>query len=65
MFGDGLRDTWGFAIGLRHQIDPRWSASGGLGYDSSPVKKGRAPVYFPVSDQWGNFSGLPVPVTRW
>lgn len=51
MFGDGLRDTWGVAIGLRHQIDPRWSVSGGIGYDSSPVKKGRAPVYFPVSDQ--------------
>jgi long-subunit fatty acid transport protein len=25
--------------------------SAGIGYDSSPVNKDRAPIYFPVSDQ--------------
>jgi long-subunit fatty acid transport protein len=48
---DGLRDTWGIAVGLLHRIDPSWSVSGGIGYDCSPVNKDRAPIYFPVSDQ--------------
>ena len=51
LFEDGLRDTWGASIGMRHRLGPRWSVSSGIGYDSSPGKNGKAPIYFPVSDQ--------------
>lgn len=51
LFEDGLRDTWGVAIGLHHRIHPNWRVSGGVGYDSSPVVKNWAPIYFPVADQ--------------
>ena len=51
MFADGLDDTWSAAIGLRHRIDPRWTLSTGLSYDSDPAGGGTVPIYFPVADQ--------------
>ena len=51
MFEGGLRDTWGVAVGLRHRLRPQWTVAGGVGYDSNPAKNGRAPIYFPVSEQ--------------
>jgi len=52
MFEDGLRDTWGLAIGLRHRLDRRWTLATGLAYDRSPSPSGRMPIYFPVAEQW-------------
>lgn len=51
LFEDGLNDTWSAAIGLRHRVDPRWTLSTGVGYDSDPAANGTMPVYFPMAEQ--------------
>jgi len=51
VFDDGLRDTWGIALGLRHRLDQRWTLSAGAAYDSDPSPRGVVPVYFPVAEQ--------------
>jgi long-chain fatty acid transport protein len=51
VFDDGLRDTWGVALGLRHRLNERWTLSAGAAYDSDPAPHGVVPVYFPVAEQ--------------
>ena len=51
MFEDGLNDTWSVAVGLRHSLDPRWTLSTGVAYDSDPSTNGTMPVYFPMAGQ--------------
>jgi long-chain fatty acid transport protein len=51
VFDDGLRDTWGVALGLRHRLDERWTISAGAAYDSDPAPHSVVPVYFPVAEQ--------------
>ncbi len=51
MFEDGLNDTWSAAIGLRQQVDPRWTLATGIAYDSDPSVNGTMPIYFPMAEQ--------------
>jgi long-chain fatty acid transport protein len=51
MFEDGLNDTWSAAIGLRQQVDPRWTLAAGIAYDSDPSANGTMPIYFPMAEQ--------------
>jgi long-chain fatty acid transport protein len=52
MFPDGLQDTWGVSVGVRHGLRPDLSLSAGVGYESDPARGGGMPAYLPVSDQW-------------
>lgn len=58
IFPGGLRDTWGASLGLRHTFDDRWTASGGIGYESSPAPTRGVPIYFPVAEQWRIAAGV-------
>ena len=58
LFPDGLVDTWGLALGVRHPIDDGWTVSAGAGYESSPAPRAGVPVYFPVAEQWKLSLGL-------
>jgi len=51
LFADGLRDTWGASVGVRHRLRDDFSLSAGLGYDSDPSPDGAMPGYFPVASQ--------------
>ena len=51
LFDDGLRDTWGVALGLRHRLSDRWTIATGIAYDSDPARRDTLPVYFPVAEQ--------------
>ena len=37
-------DTWHYALGARYQLDPLWSVSAGVAYDTSPVSKSNRTV---------------------
>jgi long-chain fatty acid transport protein len=52
MFPDGLSDTWGVSLGIRHPVSERWTLAAGLGYDSDPAANGHVPAYFPAAEQW-------------
>ena len=52
LFPGGLHDTWGASIGVRRAFSDRWTASAGVGYDSSPAPDRGVPTYFPVAEQW-------------
>jgi len=51
VFDDGLRDTWGVALGLRHRLDEHWTLSAGAALDSDPAPHGVMPLYFPIAEQ--------------
>lgn len=52
MFPDGLQDTWGASLGVRHDLRHDVSLSAGVGYESDPARGGGMPAYLPVADQW-------------
>ena len=52
LFVDGLQDTWGASFGVRRSLGAGWSASAGIGYESSPATDRGVPAYFPVAEQW-------------
>lgn len=52
VFPDGLVDTWGTSLGVRHPLANRWTASAGVAYESSPAPDGGLPAYFPAAEQW-------------
>ena len=58
MFPDGLDDTWGASLGVRHGLGAGWAVSTGFAYDSSPSRHGTVPAYFPVAEQWRASVGL-------
>lgn len=64
MFPQGLRDTWGASVGLRHSFGEGWAISTGIAYDSSPARGGTVPAYFPVAEQWRASVGLERQVSR-
>ncbi len=58
LFPDGLVDTWGLSLGVRHPIDDGWTVAAGAGYESSPAPRAGVPVYFPTAEQWKLSLGL-------
>ena len=64
MFPEGLRDTWGASVGLRHSFSKGWAISTGIAYDSSPARGTTVPAYFPVAEQWRASLGLERQVNR-
>jgi len=58
MIVDGLQDTWGASIGLRHTFGDDWAASTGIGYESNPATAGGIPAYLPVAEQWRIAAGV-------
>jgi len=51
MFPQGLRDTWGASLGVRHRLPDGTRLSAGMAYDSDPSREGTMPAYFPSSSQ--------------
>lgn len=64
LFPDGLVDTWGASLGIRHAFGADWAASTGIAYDASPARHGAVPAYFPVAEQWRASVGLERRVSR-
>lgn len=52
MITNGLQDTWGASIGVRHAFGNDWTASAGVGYESNPATAAGTAAYFPVAEQW-------------
>lgn len=44
------QDTWSIALGLQYRASPVWTFTGGVGYDSSPVKDEHRTVDFAVGE---------------
>jgi long-chain fatty acid transport protein len=63
VFPQGLRDTWGASLGLRHAWRDDWVLSTGIAYESSPSTDAGVPVYFPAAEQWKIAAGLEHEVT--
>jgi long-chain fatty acid transport protein len=47
-----FQDTWHTAVGARYRLDPRWSVSAGVAYDSSPVKNSDRSIVLPLDRQY-------------
>jgi long-chain fatty acid transport protein len=47
-----FQDTWHTALGARYRLDPRWSVSAGVAYDSSPVKNSDRSIVLPLDRQY-------------
>jgi long-chain fatty acid transport protein len=45
-------DTWHYALGARYRLDPLWSVSAGVAYDSSPVSNSDRSVAMPLDRQY-------------
>ena len=45
-------DTWHYALGARYRLNPLWSVSAGLAYDSSPVSNSDRTVAMPLDRQY-------------
>lgn len=58
VFPQGLQDTWGISLGVRHRWREDWVLSSGIGYESSPSTDAGVPVYFPAAEQWKIAAGL-------
>jgi len=53
-----FQDTWHTAVGARYRLDPRWSLSAGIAYDSSPVKNSDRSIVLPLDRQYRYALGL-------
>lgn len=51
------QDTWHGAFGLEWHLNPKWTFSGGIAYDTSAISNSQRPLDFPVGDQWRFGSG--------
>ena len=51
-------DTWHCALGARYRLDPKWSVSTGVAYDSSPVSNSDRTVAMPLDRQYRIGMGL-------
>ncbi|MGD2075920.1 MAG: outer membrane protein transport protein [Gammaproteobacteria bacterium] len=47
-----FQDTWHTAVGARYRLDPRWSVSAGIAYDSSPVRNSDRSIVLPLDRQY-------------
>jgi long-chain fatty acid transport protein len=47
-----FQDTWHTALGARYRLDPRWSVSARVAYDSSPVKNSDRSIVLPLDRQY-------------
>ena len=51
-------DTWHYALGARYQLDPLWSVSAGIAYDTSPVSNSDGSVAMLLDRQIRYAAGL-------
>ena len=51
-------DTWHYALGARYRLDPKWSVSTGIAYDSSPVSNSDRTIAMPLDRQYRYALGL-------
>ena len=47
-----FNDTWHYALGARYRLDPLWSVSAGVAYDSSPVSNSDRSIAMPLDRQY-------------
>jgi long-chain fatty acid transport protein len=47
-----FQDTWHTAVGARYRLDPRWTVSAGIAYDSSPVRNSDRSIVLPLDRQY-------------
>ena len=57
-------DTWHLALGARYRLDPLWSVSAGIAYDSSPVSNSDRTVAMPLDRQYRYAVGLQYELRR-
>jgi long-chain fatty acid transport protein len=53
-----FQDTWHTAVGARYRLNPLWSVSAGVAYDSSPVKNSDRSIVLPLDRQYRYAMGL-------
>ena len=53
-----FQDTWHTALGARYRLNPLWSVSGGIAYDSSPVTNSHRSLVMPLDRQYRYALGL-------
>ncbi|MGD2056684.1 MAG: outer membrane protein transport protein [Gammaproteobacteria bacterium] len=53
-----FQDTWHTAVGARYRLNPLWSVSAGIAYDSSPVKNSDRSIVLPLDRQYRYAMGL-------
>jgi long-chain fatty acid transport protein len=53
-----FQDTWHTALGARYRLDPLWSVSAGVAYDSSPVTNADRFIVLPLDRQYRYAVGL-------
>jgi long-chain fatty acid transport protein len=47
-----FEDTWHVALGARYRVNPLWSVSAGVAYDSSPVSNSDRSIALPLDRQY-------------
>jgi len=53
-----FQDTWHTALGARYRLNPLWSVSAGIAYDSSPVRNSNRSIVLPLDRQYRYALGL-------
>ena len=53
-----FQDTWHTALGARYRLNPSWSVSTGVAYDSSPVTNSDRSIVMPLDRQYRYALGL-------
>ena len=53
-----FQDTWHTAVGARYRLNPLWSVSAGIAYDSSPVQNSDRSIVLPLDRQYRYAMGL-------
>jgi long-chain fatty acid transport protein len=53
-----FQDTWHTALGARYRLNPLWSVSAGIAYDSSPVSNSDRSIVLPLDRQYRYGLGL-------
>ena len=53
-----FQDTWHTALGARYRLNPLWSVSTGIAYDSSPVTNSHRSLVMPLDRQYRYALGL-------
>lgn len=52
------KDTWHTAVGAEYHLNPCWTLSGGIAYDSSAISNKERPLDFPIGKQWRFGTGV-------
>jgi len=47
-----FEDTWHMALGARYRVNPLWSVSAGVAYDSSPVSNSDRSIALALDEQY-------------